>query len=225
MQTSGPASVPIDGCDSFVPINIPIVAGGAGGSLVSVPFHTTLVTFNDLGMWFGLPSSALQRGSVAGRNCVDGTFQTCLVGTATCMTIPLVEGLAYRLTSPVTATYTATNPVACIPPSPGPAQCPIDTLVVTPSGGINTLTWGPPGAGCGLALKYEIARFDLDCLVHYCKHCAACSILGSTLLTTFTDTPPAGTFGYLVSVVGGTWNSTSTSLCVDRDLMFALGCP
>src|SRR5712692_11807661 len=101
VQTSGPAAVPIDGCDSFVPINIPIVAGATGGSLVSVPFKTTLVTFHDLGLYFGLTSTGLQRGTVTGRNCVAGTFQTCLVGSATCMSVPLVQGEAYRFTSPV----------------------------------------------------------------------------------------------------------------------------
>ena len=225
VQTTGPASTPIDGCDSFVPINIPIVAGATGSSLISVPFHTTLVTFNDLGIYFGLPSTGLQRGTVTGRNCVTGTFQPCTLGTVTCMSTPLVQGDAYQLTSPVTTTYSGTNPVACIPPSPGAAQCPIDTLLVTPGGGTNTLTWSPPGAGCGLAPTYAVARYDLSCMVHYCKHCTTCSILGVTTLTTFTDTPPAGAFGYLVSVVGGTWNSTSTSQCIDHDLMFAQGCP
>jgi len=223
--TSAPSTLPIYGCDSFVTINIPIMIGpGLRGTLVSVPFRSPLVTFNDLGLHFGLPAGLL-KGSVTGLNCTTGQQTTIQVGTAAGSAALLVPGRAYLLGSPTAGVYSATNPVACIPPNPAAAACPIDSLSITPSGSDAIVTWSPPGAGCGLPLDYQVARFDPDCLVHSCKPCPSCTIIATTTATTFTDTPPSGNWDYLVSVVGGTWNSTSTSQCVDRDVMFSLGCP
>lgn len=223
---SAPSQLAIYGCDAMIPINVPIVSStGPNGALVSVPFHTFLTTFNDLGLWYGLPSTGISRGTVSGLDCTDGVVTSCSVGTASCQSALLVPGLAYRLRSPTTGVYSNTNPVTCMNPNPPPASCPVDGLMVSSSGGTNTLTWNPAAAGCPLPLTYQVARLDLACLTHYCAHCAACSILGTTVLTTLADAPPAGNWAYLVSVVGGTWNDTSATLCTDRDILFGLGCP
>jgi len=222
--TSAPSVLPIYGCDAAVPIDIPIASGpGVTGSLVSVPFHTFLSTVNDLGLWFGLPTG-ITGGTVVWLDCATGAATVCTIGTS-CQFAPIVPGKAYRLRVPSGGIYSATNPVACLTPSPPLATCPIDSLMVSWSGGDATLTWSPPDPACTLPLTYQIARFDPDCIRHYCVHCATCSILGTTAANTFTDTPPLGTWDYFVSVVGGTWNSTGTTQCVDRDIMFGLGCP
>jgi hypothetical protein len=226
--TSGPAVVAIDGCDSFVPINIPIGGPliGSNGSLVSVPFNTTLQTFGDLGLYFGLPTRLGSMGRVTGIDCATQSVRTCSVGTAICNSIPLVPGQAYRLESPVAGIYGGTNPVACVPPSPAPGQCAVQNLLVTAIGNDNQIDWTAPAAGCLLPLDYEIARFDLDCLTHYCKHCASCTITGtvSSPITTFTDLSAPSNVGYLVRVVNGTWNESGGG-CVNLDLLFAPGCP
>jgi hypothetical protein len=227
IRTSAPSQLDVYGCDAPVPVNIQIATGpGLGGSIVSVPYRTFLTTFNDLGLWYGLPSTGIQRGTVTALDCTTGVLSApCQIGTAACQAALLKPGLAYRLSSPVSATYSATNPVACLTPNPTPADCPIDGLTVT-SGTTNTLNWNPAPVGCTLPLTYQVARFDLDCMLHYCRNCASCSIIGTTTVTTLADTPPMGTnWGYLVSVVGGTWNETANALCIDRDVMFALGCP
>jgi hypothetical protein len=220
------STLDVYGCDSLVTIDIPIVAGTSpSGALVSVPFNTFLSTANDLGLYFGLPSSGLSRGTVTSLDCETGEVSSCQVGTSLCIATSLVPGRAYRLNSPTTATYSATNPVTCQPPGPPASACPIDGLAVAPSGGDNLLTWNPPAAGCALPLAYEVARFDPGCLVHYCKPCPGCVTLGPTMDTTLTDTPPPGDWAYLVRVVGGTWNNAGTSQCTDRDLMLGFGCP
>jgi len=88
------------------------------------------------------------------------------------------------------------------------------------------LKWSAPGPECALPLDYEIARFDLDCLTHYCKACRTCNIIGRVRDpdTTFTDPTPPSNVGYLVRVTSGTWNESGGS-CVDLDRMFMAGCP
>jgi hypothetical protein len=231
--TSGPASFQINGCDSFVPINIPIIGANPPpqyGSLVSVPFHTDLVTWNDLGTYYHLPST-FPRGRITTLiNCGQAS-QNCDVGTVTCMTLLLEQGKAYRLQSPFTGTYSNTNPVACIPPNPQPAQCPIKMNTPTSCGGTcQTISWTPPDPGCGTGgpFTYEVARFDLSCLTHYCKKCASCVKLPQVTdpVNSVDDPAPPPDSGWLVRVIpDGTWNEPpGGSQCVDLDLMFAQGC-
>jgi hypothetical protein len=93
--TNAPSTLPVYGCDSFVPISIPYAPGpGLSGTLVSVPFQTPLVTFNDLGIYFGLPSGGLTRGTITGLNCTTGVVVQCAAGTTACTAATLVPGAA-----------------------------------------------------------------------------------------------------------------------------------
>ena len=227
--TNAPSTLPIFGCDAAVTIDVPLVSGPSTSStLVSVPFHTFLHTFNDLGAWFGLPSGLIGGASVSYLDCITGSIASCNLGSAACNAAVIAPGRAYRIHASGTGgIFSATNPVACLTPNPPLATCPIDSLTVSWNGTDATLTWNPPDPACTVAppLTYKIARFDPDCIKHYCAQCASCTTLGTTMATTFSDTPPPGNWDYLVSVDGQTWNSTSPTQCVDRDTMFGLGCP
>jgi hypothetical protein len=224
VTTVGAASLPINGCDEFVSLTLPMLVGsGLTGTLVSIPYSTFLATANDLGIYFGLTSSGVARGTVSGFNCATGTITSCSVGTAACDSFVLVPGQAYQLRNTVSGDLTALNPAICAPPSAAP--CPMDSLTVDAVGGGNVLTWDAP-ADCSLPLEYEVARGDLGCLAHHCSHCESCTILGTTTGTTLTDaSPPSTPVWYLVRVIGGSWNGPGPTQCTDRDIMFGLGCP
>jgi len=108
----------IAGCESSVMISLP--AGSAGGQgrnwLASVPFATGLVTWNDLALAAGLPSTGLVRGIVTGINPVAGTITACQAGTAGCMAASLVSGRAYRLTYTMDAPGPYANPTSRVAP-------------------------------------------------------------------------------------------------------------
>jgi hypothetical protein len=224
VTTNSAVSLPIDGCDEFVSLTLPmLVEAGVSGTLVSVPYSTFLINANDLGIYFGLTSSGLMRGTVTGFDCATGAFTSCNVGTAACESFTLVPGQAYRLKNTVSGDLTALNPVTCAPPPATP--CSMDSLAVASIDGSNVLTWEAP-AGCTLPLDYEVARGDLECLRHHCSNCLSCAILGTTAGTTLTDdSPPSTPVWYLVRVIDGTWNGTGPTQCTDRDIMFGLGCP
>ena len=94
VKVSAATTFRVDGCESPVPITLP--AGGTS-YLVSVPFATGLVTWNDLALAFGLQATGIPRGTVTGLDPAVGVFNTCQAGSAACMAQLLVPGRSYRL--------------------------------------------------------------------------------------------------------------------------------
>jgi hypothetical protein len=110
---SAASSLVVQGCEGPVPITLP-----AGGPryLISVPYQTSLVTWNDLALAVGLPTG-LKKGTVTGLNCTTGTFTTVAAGTSAAMTVHLVPGQAYLIAYTDNLGHSYTNP------TPGPCAC------------------------------------------------------------------------------------------------------
>src|SRR5262245_32329103 len=111
----------VDGCESPVSINLPAGSAVSPGRsyLASVPFGTTMVTWNDLALAAGLPSAGgplVPKGIVTGVNPSTGIVSTCLAGSASCMASTLVKGRAYRLTYTVDAPPPYANPTSSAGP-------------------------------------------------------------------------------------------------------------
>jgi hypothetical protein len=106
LVTIGPGSFPINGCDEPVQITLP---PGGQAYLVSVPYCTTLTTWNELGSLIE-PPGPLFRATVTGRNTCTGAFTSCTVGTAACNALALVPGEAYLVRRTNTNGTTYVNP-------------------------------------------------------------------------------------------------------------------
>lgn len=220
-------------CDTFETITLP---AGFQNYLVSIPYDTFLATANDLANHVGLPNTGVQRGTVTRTDCVTGAVTTCQAGTVACDTLAIVPGQAYRIRYPApTPGVTFTNPVSCAPlPAPDPALCPIDDLVF---GDAERFGWTAPDR-CALPAVYDSIRGDLGCLRGGCRQsvtppgpaCAGCVLLEDDDIDTTTvdaDVPALGLgFWYHARVDAGTWRDpVAAGACVDRDALFAAGCP
>jgi len=111
----------IAGCESGVPINLPVGSAVPPGRsyLASVPFATALVTWNDLALAAGLPSVGgplVPKGLVTGIDPVTGVASSCQAGSAACMASTLVSGRAYRLTYTMDAPPPYANPTTRVDP-------------------------------------------------------------------------------------------------------------
>ena len=108
VTVSAPSTFQIPGCETRDPIVLP--AGGRS-YLVSVPFQTDLVTWNDLALATGLPTIGLQRGTIQRRDGCTGLISPPVqAGSPQAMSLLLVPGEAYRLTYTNTLSHTWTNP-------------------------------------------------------------------------------------------------------------------
>jgi hypothetical protein len=110
VTVSAPSTFQIEGCETRDPIVLP--AGGRS-YLVSVPFQTNLVTWNDLALATGLPSTGFSRGTMARRDGCAGTVSPAVqAGSPQAMSLLLAPGEAYRLTYTNTLGHTWTNPTS-----------------------------------------------------------------------------------------------------------------
>src|SRR6266446_1416983 len=120
----------VTGCDELVPITLPPAINNATQYLISVPFHTSLTTWESLGLYFGGSNTGLKRDVVAGIGGCNpstnmATFTNCSLGMTMCQTFAIMPGTTYQLTRVSTAGITVTNPVGpSPPPPPSPTACP-----------------------------------------------------------------------------------------------------
>ena len=150
VETSAAGTLPINGYDEAVPIVLP-----AGGQeyLVSVPYGTSLATWNDLGALIE-PPAGIQRATVTGRDACTGIVTTCSVGSAACQSQPLVQGEAYRVGRTNMTGTTYANPIA-----DGDAD------------GVGDLCDNCGGPGTALVANPTQANADCDAAGDACDNC------------------------------------------------------
>jgi len=107
VKVSAPSSLLVTGTEA----SIPIVLAPTGLSYwVSVPYQTNLVTWNDLALAAGLPSTDFPRGTVTGINPCTGVVISVGAGTPSAMAAALVPGRAYRIRYPEVPVASFINP-------------------------------------------------------------------------------------------------------------------
>jgi uncharacterized repeat protein (TIGR01451 family) len=107
VRVSAPSSLAVTGSES----SVPIVMSPVGRSyLVSVPYETNMVTWDDLAIAFSLPRTGIVRGSIQSREGCTGLLSAAVMaGSPAAIATHLVPGLAYRITYPgITPTPPAT---------------------------------------------------------------------------------------------------------------------
>lgn len=168
--------------------------------------------------------SSYSRETFGGGNFVEVTYSSATQSTLVNFE---VNGLRSATSGQVLTLETAAP--RCIAPLPPAAKCPIDTLASM--GDKATLTWAFP-AGCALPPIFDMAKGDLDCLVHSCNpihSCATCLVgenNGGDAMAVDSTIPALGQgFWYLARVDEGTWNTTGLTQCTDFDAALPLGCP
>jgi hypothetical protein len=219
-------------CEVFASITLP---PGFQNYLISIPYGTAFATANDLAVPFYLPNTGITRGTVSRIDCATGVLSTCNVGTAACDAMTLQPGQAYRIRYPTPTTgLTFLNPIACNLALPAAATCPISDLTF---GSDTAFSWTAP-AGCPLPALYDSIRGDISCLRRACRQsvasvppaCAGCVLLEDDDVDTTTvdaGVPALGqAYWYHARVDGGTWREgVGPASCIDRDALFAGGCP